>query len=286
MKRIVATIVSLVLTFLPFEALATNTYTTSLAKASSQEFTGGDIIDGLSAFTIEQWVKPASVNTGDLMHITSKMTSTAGTQVWRLVFSDDDANGVWDTIYWQMRPSGGGTFNSCNSAASTFSTGTWYHISVTWDGAASLGSRCKIYVNGSPVTVAADNTTATMNDSAVAFEVGYQNGAPASRYYDGQIDDIRSWNIARTSSDISTTYNCKISNTTTGLTHNWLFENNATDEVSGGVTLTAVNSPTYQNSSLPYTDDCGGGAIVAATSTTLKVFNTTLKVTNGTLIIH
>ncbi|NOQ28325.1 MAG: T9SS type A sorting domain-containing protein [Bacteroidales bacterium] len=92
--------------------------------------------------------------------------------------------------------------------------GTWYHLAGVYD-----GSTVKIYVNGvlqSTTEVTGTHSVATGTDLYIG-----ENPTWGGRNFEGTIDDIRIWNIARTETEISDYYEVALIGTEIGLVSYW-----------------------------------------------------------------
>jgi len=130
----------------------------SIPAIQSQNLTG--------QFTIEHWIYFNSTP-GTTVIWGNMATSTSGG--WQLITS-----GGTSLIFQQS-----GTSTNQTTASFTPSTGTWYHLAVTWD-----GTTLRIFVNG---TLAGSNTALPPN----TFQ-GWDIGGRSDGYgIDGYIDDFR-----------------------------------------------------------------------------------------------
>jgi len=87
-----------------------------------------------------------------------------------------------------------------------FSTATWYHIVVVYDGTLAAADRLKIYVNGDPETLSITGTIpASLLNSAASLNVGFWNGL--NRYMNGRIDESAVWSRALSSTEVTSLYN-------------------------------------------------------------------------------
>jgi hypothetical protein len=95
-----------------------------------------------------------------------------------------------------------------------FPLNTWTHAAVTYDAATST---MKLYVNG--VEVSSGNT-------APAFTGGteYLGRHTGACFFDGQLDEVRVWDVARTQSEIQSGMNCRMPLPQTGLVAWYNFE--------------------------------------------------------------
>ena len=128
---------------------------------------------------------------------------------------------------------------------------TWHHIAVTYDGSARV-----IYVDGS--SVASDSRSGALNQNTNGHIIGAYNGASTgahSRFFNGSIDELRVWNVARTATEISDSYNQLISPSSAGLIGYWPFEEgggttteniisgSSSNVFAGNVAFTTQNAP-------------------------------------------
>ncbi len=89
-------------------------------------------------------------------------------------------------------------------------TGTWYHIAGTYD-----GIEVKVLLNGVPL----DSTgiAGTIANSPLDLQLGKQAQFPVGRFFDGQIDEVRIWDYARTPAQIQSGMNQVLGGTEPGL---------------------------------------------------------------------
>ena len=98
---------------------------------------------------------------------------------------------------------GGSTIQTGNT---TLTTDTWYHFAVTYDGV-----NVTTYVNGIQEAQSATTPESTMG----SFRLGISKTAASP--LDGQIDEVRLWNVARSASEITTLMTQKLTGNETGL---------------------------------------------------------------------
>jgi len=83
-------------------------------------------------------------------------------------------------------------------STSTLSLDTWYHVALTID----IGTALKIYINGNE-----DGTTSLSTNSRNNVSGGFYIGSDVSSFYfDGTIDQVRFFNKALSSSEVTTLY--------------------------------------------------------------------------------
>jgi hypothetical protein len=140
---------------------------------------------------------------------------------------------------------GGNGFNSSQSIAD----GNWHHIAITYDHAASL--KFNMYIDG--VLEANQNTTVAVNTGAAsALQIGRRNDM--TNYFNGSIDEVRIWNVARTPTEIQAAMNTEFCAIPPGLVSYYKFNQGiAGGNNSGQTTLTDAagsNNGTLQNFAL------------------------------------
>lgn len=166
---------------------ANQTYTTNEAHSfdgvDDYEDTGVKILDGVSNFTVAVWIYPRDL------------------QDFGFVFNEnDDSNGTrlyvgnsGDDVTFEIEESG----NNISVKYLSLSANQWTHVAGTYD-----GSNITIYIDGAQE----GSTSASLNIvSATTTEFGRQSGN--DRNFDGNIDDLRLYNKALSSTEVSDLYN-------------------------------------------------------------------------------
>ena len=147
-----------------------------------------------------------------------------------------------------------GTRDDCNNGtsvigATTLAANTWYHVAGVWDGAALL-----IYVNGVLDTTALP-TTRNPKAGNTPLKIGERGngGTP----FNGLIDDVRLWSVARTAAQILGSKNQCVPATTPGLAGSWRFDDGAgpvaADATANGNHGALANGPAWVISTAPTT---------------------------------
>lgn len=113
--------------------------------------------------------------------------------------------------------------------------GKWTHVAVTWDGA-----NRRHYINGELISTFAETDAPTTSTSAlrIAGDVSWQF-TPA-----GAIDEVRLWNVARTTQQLRDAINEPILADTAGLVATWSLDANE-DDVTGDHDGGGVGGPGY-----------------------------------------
>jgi hypothetical protein len=152
--------------------------------------TGQSIISGLSAFTLEVWVKldqtsfPMNVMYHE-WHIgdNAVLFRVQSNVIQFYVRKSDDSGNI------------GGNFNSFTD------TTNWNHIVGTWD-----GTTLKVHVNGTAMSTTHTGTGAVHTTTTNNAFIGYY-GNPASYFLNGKISKLAIYNKALTTDEITQNYN-------------------------------------------------------------------------------
>jgi hypothetical protein len=155
--------------------------------------------------TLEAWVKVASVTpTSTAAQIINRRNTSPVTFGMVHLVSQDFA--------FQVRTAAAPTGASSVVATSTYNLNQWYHLAATFDG---LNQR--LYIDGE-----LDNTT-TLGTATTIDTSNFQGVAIGTRYsqndffHDGDIDEVRIWNHARTPDQIKRYMYTRLYGTETGL---------------------------------------------------------------------
>jgi Concanavalin A-like lectin/glucanases superfamily/Secretion system C-terminal sorting domain len=120
------------------------------------------------------------------------------------------------TAFWapEGKLSAGHNFTNTNLQDPTAMTvGIWYHVAVTYD----AGTNSMIlYRDGLVVAGPASPGTAPFAETE-QYIGAYNNGLGPQYQWDGQIDEVRIWNVVRTPAEINATRNCELTGDEPGL---------------------------------------------------------------------
>ncbi len=135
-------------------------------------------------FTAEAWVKPAALTSSTFFDIISHQStdSTAGYQVWFY------GTGLG------FKFSDGTTSLSLDSGTATLNI--WQHVAISF----TRGGNAILYINGIPGTSQSISTVTGSTSNGLATTIG--DRTDGSRYFNGQVDDVRIYNYARTQKQI------------------------------------------------------------------------------------
>ena len=91
-----------------------------------------------------------------------------------------------------------------------FNTNTWYHVALVYS---STAGTLKFYVNGLLLDTVTNNTFPSIAGNVPISMGTWANG----RFFNGAMDEVRIWNVARTQSEIQSNMNSELAGTETGL---------------------------------------------------------------------
>ena len=160
-----------------------------------------------STITIEAWVK---TNTSSLSkEIISKYNSSAGDDQlsWSLIVRENGALafGVYESF---------NNWRHVETDSTLISAEEWYHIATTFDFSTQ---ESHTYLNGVEVQATLDpgsvDSLSFISDSDTPVRIGTItpiSGTPTN-FWNGNLDEVRIWNIARTQSQIQSTMNDTLS---------------------------------------------------------------------------
>lgn len=189
----------------------------------------------LSTYTVEGWIKPSS--------------SCIGTGIrCEAILRDGDydiaiSDGTFQYVVYFNGSSNTGWVNTGRVPLAD----AWTHVAITRSGAALV-----FYINGVSAYTQTLSSSVASGLTGFPFRVGY--AGYGSTYFDGQIDEVKLWNTARTASEISSNMHSAPSLTETALLAYYDFNTgygskvinlkNGSAETSN---LTTANSPTWSD---------------------------------------
>ena len=165
-------------------------------------------LDVGNVLTIEAWVKPSDLSS---RHAIFSTRNSANVGAWQLEVGIG-AGGVG-----RVAVSGHGTWVA-QTGDNVIQTGEWYHISYTRSGIGS-GTH-KIYVNGKEQILISDDPYEFIDNTSNKV---IASGLSGGQKFPGQLDEVRFWNVARTSEEILENMHIALSGTETGLVSYWQF---------------------------------------------------------------
>ena len=139
---------------------------------------------------------------------------------------------------------GNGWWNELSSPSNAVTLGVWHHIAATYE-----GTTMKIYVDG--VEVASQGLT-NINFSSTNQNLMIGSWSNIGRYLNASVDEVRVWNIARTTAEIQNAMNCELNNPTsqTGLVAYYQFNQGVDGADNTALTTLTDSSATAYTATL------------------------------------
>lgn len=150
-------------------------------------------LDLTSTYTIEAWIKADAFKR--LGGIVSKYQANGADGYFLRLSATSPYNKI--------------DFDGMTSSAQ-LENGTWYHVAAV----NNSGSR-SLYINGVATTLSGTPITVKSNDSFLG--IGLDFLPDNNRYFDGQIDEVRIWNVARSAVEINAKMDCELEGSEAGL---------------------------------------------------------------------
>ena len=180
-------------------------------------------LDLTQNYTLEAWIFPESFSW--LGGIISKYQTSA-------------ANGYMLRLTHQSPYTGLG-FDELVTSTGILNSSQWYHIAAVKNG----GSR-KLYVNGIEYNISGSALNVSANSDPLRIGSDY-----SGRFFDGRIDEVRIWNVAREQDDIIATMDTVLSGSEPGLVAYYTFNEGSGillhDQTGNGHSGTLVGSPSW-----------------------------------------
>ncbi len=144
---------------------------------------------GMSDFTLEAWVNPASINAA--YFITNRTNEFAGPGNWFNLLMDPSGFVTLELGLAQA------TAGFAATSTTALVPGKWYHVAAT-----RSGNIIKLYVNGTEEASIADSLVRQLTSGN---NIGRLGGWPTANvaWYNGLMDEVRIWHTARTASEIN-----------------------------------------------------------------------------------
>jgi hypothetical protein len=277
MKKLLLLILTIGFGFQGYSQCTANTKSILLNGTSSYaSFTTDNNLQIDSAITIEAWIKPTAFGANNFTNsIFCKHSWTQGEMGYVLRCG---GSGQLSFNFAGLDSTGTPTsWIDVVSPVSALTLNTWQHVAATFD-----GDTARLFINTIQVTAYAFKGSIVPSTSFPAC-IGRlsETGVGASRYFSGQIDEVRVWNRAQTQAQILAGYNRHISPTSVGLVGYWNFNittgTNIPDQTTSGNAATlnsgslSTNVPFYQGAPTPIVTT--NGAVLTSSSATTYQWN-------------
>lgn len=231
-----------------------NTNSLDFELASTQYGTAATTGDGAfasSSYTIEGWVKMESFNAGGASFIVAK--DEDGKRQW--CFGVETAN---ERPYAEHYGNGAEQHVLATTETGQIDAGVWDHLAISNNAGTFL-----FYVNGvvQSTSILANNY-ATQGDKDTPVTLAKRQIAASPGYFDGKIDDVRFWNVARSGANILGNMRRELVGNETNLVGYWKLNDGtgttALDATANNFDITLINTPTW-SVDVPFSE---GGAVL------------------------
>ncbi len=244
--------------------MAANEYSLQFTSASSEKVTVANptTLNGLSKMTVEFWVyfTTQAVNVG----LVGRSNGSTQNQ-----FTIGTGGGASSDLQVSIATAANDWFGTFATIPTILAATTWAHIAIVFDGTQTgNANRLSMYKNGihqgTPNFTGTIPATLTSPTCDLSMAVREQTAG----YLNGQLDEVRIWNTARTQAEIDTYKEWDVTGAT-GLLHYWKLNDGSgasTADSQGSGTGTLVNTPTW-SATVPFANyagafDIGGGQAV------------------------
>ncbi len=181
-----------------------------------------------SSITLEAWVNPDNISAdASGRAVLTKFNSNSPTVngvSWSLTMLDTGR--LRFSVYQNVA---GNVFRAVDTNAPVLTPGAWQHVAATFDLATQ---QMKIYVNGAEVAstlLSGASTLTGIADSNTPVRIGaYQNSTGSLvGMWQGQIDEVRLWSLARSQTQIAGSRDKALAADTAGLVSYWRLDEGA-----------------------------------------------------------
>jgi len=218
-----------------------------------------------SSMTVELWIKPnqnLGVNKWDrIIH-----------KEWPTGYFFGGKNGATNALAVVLS----GDLNAAVTPDNTIDVGVWQHVAFVF---ADLANTIKIYKNG--VVVSTANWAGTITGNPTSSLTLSQS----AESYNGAMDDIRIWNVARSQADIQANMNNELSGTETGLVAYYPFNQGiAAGDNTAIATITDKTANALNGTLNNFTKTGATSNFVIGKVSSKNTTNSSVPVTNGLVL--
>lgn len=162
----------------------------------------------VQSFTVEAWIKPNSTSGSPTIFM--RGNNSGGNELYFGLSNNTTIEAYLD-----------GTQKTFTKSPSVnFVDGNWHHVALVYDAAASqLSCYADGAAYGSPVSIS-KTLDFGLSHALIGADFDSFNGS-LGNYFNGLIDDVRVWNVARSAAEISANKDSELNGSETGLVGYW-----------------------------------------------------------------
>ena len=173
--------------------------------------------------TIEAWFNTNNKNSGTRQVIFEEGGGTRGLNIYIV-------SGRLYVGGWNRRSNESNWTPGTWMYTTAFNNNTWYHVALTLNGGSSVSANAlKFYLNGSFISSGSGSQLWGHNPANIGRTISgsrYHNGTGNGYSFNGEIDEVRIWNVERSASQIAAKKDTILSGNETGLTAYYNFQEN------------------------------------------------------------
>jgi hypothetical protein len=166
----------------------------AIFNGSNQYLNSATITPFTNAYTVNYWVNPDDSDTSNQTSFSIRPSSGNANII--------QVEGLSTSKLRCIMYSSNGTSYKDYRTSVALTAGTWYMITLTWD-----GTTWTIYTNGtadSSITKTTDNSV-TLTSTSRTLRLGAETGS--SNFFDGNLDEVGVWSSALSSTEVTELYN-------------------------------------------------------------------------------
>lgn len=202
--------------------------------------------------TIEMWAKFDSFNTSHGI-LAAKYGGGSSERAYWVAYRDEAGTKKFET---RISVDGSGVGTTVGNLNYTLTTSQWYHLVFVYK--ASAGT-FDVYVATSTASVHAlagqmSGHNHSIKNSISAFMLGSSSGDIPGVFFDGTMDDVRVWNVARTQAQIDADFKTELTGTEPNLAAYWTFNGGSLEDSTANNNDFAAPQGFTQSADVPFDD--------------------------------
>lgn len=205
-----------------------------------------------SSLTIEMWAKFNSID-GQYGTLATKYGGGSNQRGYWFGYRDESGNKKFES---RISSDGSGPNTSVQTLPYNLDTATWYHLVFVYTAGAGTVDVYIATSTQSQHTLAGTMSghQASIKDTTSKFMLGGIEGEEPGTWFDGTMDDVRVWNVARTAAQIDADFKTELAGNEPGLAAYWTFNGGSLeDSTANNNDFTAPQGFT-QSTDVPFDD--------------------------------